>query len=429
MATRHGDEICPAARWVHRRPTIGPTMKNSIAVLFPLAATTMLAAQGAVIPTSLSPIVDSQQLSPTTLGVVEVNSISAVHLMGDPAGTYYLGLTVRGLSSARGGVGGLDLLTGRYDRVSGTFVEDGAAAALNTASDQFAMSVHASGLLAVTDDYATGTVQLAQRASVGQPFTVAGAIVGLTPQGYYDPALATIDGQLHLLATFGNDIAALPLDAATRTVGAPRVIARVTTAGRTANSAQPIVDGNGDMVGLSFHELESFAFTDNDQWIAADLDPATPALRVVDSNEFFSNGAYVGGHYIAALSDSAGYRLVEYPVVWCTGGRARTGTTMSVLAFAPPRLMGSWLTSLLLSGSFITPVSLPFAAGSLGVDPTALVTVTMPGNGFTSGEAVLQIPVPNVASLRGRSVPAQTIAYAIGTTTVAFGNTCALTVQ
>ena len=256
-----------------------------------------------------------------------------------------------------------------------------------------------------------------------------GTIAGLPLQGFYDPSLATLDGQLHLLATIGNDIAALPLDLNTRTVGAARVLARVTTAGRTANSAQAIVDANQDMVGLSFHELESFGFLDNDQWIAADLDPATPALRVVDSNDFFSNGTFVGGRYISSLSDATAYRLVAYEAVRCTGGRSLPGTTMSVLAFAPPRPTAAWLGYLVLSAGFVTPVSLPFAQGELGIDPASLVLLPMGAHDPASGQAALLIPIPNVGSLRGRHVPAQSVAVDANSMAIVFGNTCALTVR
>jgi hypothetical protein len=401
-------------------------MSMSRSLLVFVAAAASLAAQGSVGPLVTGPLREWSDLSRARLQVAQVKSISAIELPGDPPGTYYVGLTVTSLPATRGGMGDNDVLTGRYDVVTGAWTEDGAAAAINTTSSQFCMSLHSSGLLAAVDEDAQGRVVIARRASLSAPFARAGIVSGLPAQAWYDSSIATVDGQLHLLATINGNVARIPLDLTTLQAGTPVVLARP-PAGELGNSSQPIVDRNGEMIALSFHSLPT-SYIRNDHRVAYDLDSATPDFLVTTTGDWISNGTYLGSRYVQARNNAAGgYRLVGYDLIWSGGGRASIGTNMPIDTFAPASAASPWHGLLLVSAAFTAATPIPGVPGALGVSPLLLLDVGP--HSANTGRAAGQLAIPNDASLAGARVPAQPLSLEVNAARLVLGNTCLLTVR
>jgi hypothetical protein len=55
-----------------------------------------------------------------------------------------------------------------------------------------------------------------------------------------------------------------------------------------------------------------------------------------------------------------------------------------------------------------------------------LVSLPFPQHNNSNGEALLQMVVPNIPSLRGRSIAAQSATFRVATGQVFLANTCAL---
>ncbi|MCA8971278.1 MAG: hypothetical protein KDC95_15915 [Planctomycetes bacterium] len=402
-------------------PSTSLAMRAACALLLSAGIAT---AQGSVGPHALGSLQECVGLGLTKLGVLDAEQINFVQLPSDPPGTYYVSLTVYGLSTARGGAGSDDLLTGRYDILTDTFTENLDAAGLNTAGTEFMLGMHSSGLFAVFDRPGL-SLQFASRGSVTSPFVDRGSITGVPFQSWYDPNLATVDGKLHLVCRINNDLAMMPLDTTTLVAGTPTVIARSTGSGQL-NSSAPILDANGEMIGISYHDLIG---NDNDHWVSFDLDPATPGHVVLDNATFYSNGSFFGGRYFAALSDSSGYRITQRDYMWCAGGVGPVGGSMDIAAYVPADLAASSISFLMISASYANPVTIPGFTGSFGLGVAGWNIFGMGPHAKGTARASLSLAIPQDASLKGIVVPAQALTIETKASQFVFGNTCSLRVK
>lgn len=393
-------------------------MKNYLACLLPAAA---LSAQGAVGPSTITALQNTVTLSATALQVIAVKSFSAIQLPNDPPGVFYVGITALGLPAARGGAGNNDLLTGRYDSVQSTFTEDLFAAGLNTAGNEFCMSLHASGLYAVTDRNGGGTtIGIARRPDLNSPFTYVGDITTLPANPFYDPAIATVDGQLRLVYTEGHAIVMRTLDINTLQVGPPQPLASSRSLSGYPSSVQPICDSRGEMIGFTYSDDWP---NQSDAFVALDLDPATPGQIQLDVAVSLYNGCLFGADYYAP--GYASPTLVAQHLI-CTGGRAAIGSTMEIAAYAPLSVT-SWSSWLVLSTAYTPPTIVLGVRGLLGVAPPPLA-LPFGAHSAGSGRAGMTIPVPNDPQLSGAVIPAQLVSVRAAAT-AQFGNTCALTIR
>jgi hypothetical protein len=402
-------------------------MHRSLLCLSLLA--TGLHAQGLVPPATLRPIQKQNGLSVPAVPGQETQQIHMVRLPGDPPGTYTVALTVLNLPAANGGAGGQDILTGKYDALTDTFTPDTLAAGVNTTGTEFGFMIHSNGLVAVVDRLTS--VVAFTRPNVTSAWTLKGTVTGLPAgPGYYDPAVADIGGQLVVLyvtgTTANGSIAYSPLDINTLVAGPSVTVVRPRGAG-AANSPTPVVTSTGELIGLSHHDVIG---SDNDHYISMDLDPNTPSVLFIDTTTWINNGGFAGGTFFDAEA-LVPYQITSTQAVWWTGGRAAIGTNMEITVNVPPKTTGvPDLSFIMLSRAFLpTPSMIPGVTNLLGIDPSFLILIPAGAHTLQTGQVIVNIGVPNDASLRNLVVPGQSLTIDLTSSTLILGNTAALAIQ
>jgi hypothetical protein len=276
-------------------------------------------------------------------------------------------------------------------------------------------------------DRLPGRPWLAARNAIGQPWQVVGQFTQLPSQPFYDPSLADYRGQTWLLHVLGTSIAMTPINLGNATlVGPSVVIVDAASPGSTANSPTPVLDANGQLIGLSHHDF----LNESDHYLSLDLDPNTPSVLMNDTPTWTNNGGFAGGRFFDAQFTGTPH-VFAIDTVWFTGGRAAVGTTMHVRIYTPPTTSNELYLSLFaLGGAFLgagTP--LPPLQGLLGI-----ALGTSPASGLIAhdnrnGEALVSFAVPNVPGLVGTRVPVQSGTFASVANVVYLGNTASLTVE
>lgn len=400
-----------------------------------LLAAGALAAQGGVAPPHLTAFGPDPLFAIPTLPGTSHMQIHMVPYPGKP-GFFIVGLTVNGLPAANGGVAGSDLLTGIYDAVSKTFTPDLNAAGLNTASGEFGLSLHASGLLAAYETTINSVygVQIAQRPDLTSPFKWIGSVANMPANGdgYWDPSLADAGGVLHLLFMQqrpapndkNGDIAMAPLDLKAMSIGTPKVIITTPVVDQKCNSSTPILDSTGELIGVSHH----VTVNSNDHYISFDLDPATPTLELITTSTWINNGGFAAGTFFDGESGSP-YRINSVETVWWIAGPAELGKKMEIASYCP---IGKtkWVSFLMLSAGFLkSPMKIP-GVGLFGLDPATLVPpLTVGVHGSADGAARLGLLVPKDPVLKGVTIPGQSLVYDSLANQFYLGNTAALAIR
>lgn len=401
--------------------------RSAVVLALPISCGVLLA-QGVIPPVQLGQINPLPGLSTPNVPAARVEQVHLIHLPADPPNVFLVGMTAVGLPPTSGGMGSGDLITGSYDVLTDTFTPNNDAAALNTTSYEFGMMIHHTGLHAVFDRL-PGLPWLAARSAIGQPWQIVAQIGPLPSQSYYDPALATFQGQVHLLYVLGTDIAMAPIDLATATLtGTPRVIVRAARAGSTANSPTPVLDPNGELIGLSHHDVLG---SDNDHYMSLDLDPGTPAVLLNDTSTWTNNGGFIGGRFFDAENTPTPYHIFAIDTFWFTGGRAPIGGTMHVSMYSPPTAnMAVYFSMFAGSDSFLPAgIGLPSVPGLIGINPAAISTVPLVQHNNQNGLALVSFPIPVNPSLSGLSLPAQSATLDALTGQFYFGNTARLAID
>ncbi|GAB4137160.1 MAG: hypothetical protein Fur0037_02130 [Planctomycetota bacterium] len=398
-----------------------------LALLTCVLSPAFVSAQGVVPPYEVVEVNPLPGLSPGPIPGNQVQQVCLVHFPGNPPNIYYCALTVYGLGSANGGVGGSDLLTGDYDVLTDTFTPNNEAAGLNTTGTEFGLQIHHSGLYAVFDRL-PGLPRFARRSAIGQPWVEVGPISPLPTQSYYDPSLADYHGQTWLLHVLGNDIAMTPIDTTTgATLGLSIPIVQAAQAGSTANSPTPILDQAGNLIGVSHHDVLG---SDNDHYLSLDLDPATPAVLMKDTTTWINNGDYAAGRFFDA-EYSAGYHVFSMETYWTPGGRARVGGTMTVDFYTPQTNAQQVLLSALLVGIRYLPagVPLPGAQGLLGIAPQGAMWFGLFPQNNQTGSYTMTIRIPNNSALSGTRLAAQMAVFDALSSAITLANTAALVIE
>ncbi len=389
-------------------------------------------AQGNVAPPHLNkfgkdPIFNAPKIPGTTF-----SQINIIPYPGRP-GKFIVGITVAsGLPPANGGVGGSDLLMGVYDAAKKTFTPDKNAAFVNSSKSEFGLTLHHSGLYAYMESAGGGTYSpyLLSRKSLNSPFSVVGIIQGLPmKQGWWDGSLADINGKMNILYVLNHNIVAAPLtiSGGTVTAGNPTILVNTPKPPNDANSPTPITTTTGELVALSHHVNVNA----NDHWVSFDLDPKTPALSFITTPDWINNGGYIAGTFYDAHSTSGTYQISSVKSVWWTGGKAKIGSNMEISAYCPVQGTGvtPWVSYFLISDKFLsTPITVPGVVGQFGLNPGFLTAVTIGAHNPLTGQAIINIPVPNNAALSGYAVPGQSLTIDPTTQKIMLGNTASLTI-
>lgn len=406
--------------------TVLLTMKFSL-VVAALAATPFVAAQGVIPPHQINLTNPLPGISAGGLGVGTIQQVHLVHLPTDPPNVFLSAVTATSVPTNLGGVGGQDLVTGRYDVLTDTFTPDNLAAAINSTGTEFGMMLDHTGTFAVFDRL-PGFPFLASRPNTTAAWQIVGQIAGLPSQSYYDPSLAMYRGRPHLLFVQGTNIAMQPIDLTTAQLqGAPRTIVFAAGAASTANSPTPVVDSNGEIIGVSHHDVTG---SDNDHYMSLDLDPQTPSVLFNDTTTWTNNGGFAGGRFIDAEFTPSPYHTLAIDAYWCTGGRAAVGQPMEIRSYVPPTTASNVYVSFLLVGAAFLPTgqTFPGIAGELGLS-SIIVGFALPPHNNMNGEAALTLTVPNNPNLSGVVLPLQSAVLNASLSTVAFANTAAMTID
>lgn len=405
-------------------------MNSSLSALLRAAAIAAacvpsLASQGVVGPTLLGPSFQPAGLNPPQVPATAVLQVQLVKLSGDPAGTWTAAMTVQGLSAAFGGQGGSDLLIGRYNALSDTFVPGLGAAACNTPGNEFGAMLDARGLSIVFER--DTWVERATRTTVSSSFGSSRRVDNLPANPYYDPAIGTVDGQSTLFYVLDGTIRRSLFDDATgEPLGPSIVVAEAAQPGGEPNSPTPLVDAFGEVHGLLHHE---FVGADNDQYLTTDLDSGTPGLLVIDTPSWANNGGAAAGLIVTAEDQPGPYHVSGTHAVWMTGAEAAIGRPMRASLYVPPSTGGSSFSWLLLGLQYL-PFQMPISGvqGALGVDPGSILAAVPVGpHVAATGEVNYTIVVPNNPSLMGARIAAQGITQTQGI--FAFTNTSSLRVE
>ncbi len=171
------------------------------------------------------------------------------------------------------------------------------------------------------------------------------------------------------------------------------------------HSPSPVNGADGNVQGLFLAEGDDPAGR-SDIYFAADLDPDTPHVLAVESDNWLDSGGTAGGMAMfAERMPPEAPRVIEG--AWLVGDDAGIGETADVAMYAfsapcrPPALTVVY-TGL---GWLNAPATLPNTLGELGILPAFWSGSVR----FTDGDqrAIHQIRVPRLRALRGLDIPIQ----------------------
>jgi hypothetical protein len=398
---------------------MSPTLPASLALL--LAST--VAAQGGVGLGFRGASRYSTVFSPASIGngITEVAQIALVPHPNGQRGLFLGGLSVRGLSAAMGGMGGLDVLACVYDRNTETVTVGNVAATFNTSGDEYSLVWGRNGLYAVADR-PTGPFQ-ATAATVGGLLGAATPITGVTGT-YVDPSTALRGGAPMLVYDAGQNLAMQAHDVAgSRVVGPTFVVATETTGQPHSPFALHGADGEAQaLVGALF------LGGGNSDWTwSADLDPTTKMLVQRRVTNFENNGCEAGGRVYIAESLSAGYQVQEHDVSGLLGDTvSMAGGRVDLTAFSPTKTAGAPDVTTFLAGFQFagTPVPVPLFGNDLGLDLALPIVVLGSGpHDNQTGRVALTLTAPPMPAA---TIPLQALTFDPGSGRAWLTNTAAL---
>ena len=365
-----------------------------------------------------------------------IYACNATKLPSDPPGTFTLSFTIRGLRGF-GNPGFSGFLLAHYDpnatepltllhdadAVNGPFVDYNLTIEPTTVES----GQPAGGRYAVFDRFSTPQtglqylgVHLASRPDDTLPFGAPVPVAGIVAaNGFADPALGHVDGQLKLFyagtATNSAGVSVdgilmddlLGADTATPRVAGNPVLVSQAVEKAYCHSPSVVVGAAGDVEGLFVAEGNS-TFDRSDVFFAADLDPDTPQVKTVETASWLSSGGSAGGFALFTQRDTPNApRRIEG--TWLVGDEVPPGSTaqLTMYAYTGPGT-GPTVASVYLSPVWLPhPVRIPGVHGALGVAPAIRLG---PAAVDADGRAVFTVPTPRLPVLRGRSVPIQGLA-------------------
>lgn len=248
-------------------------------------------------------------------------------------------------------------------------------------------------------------------------------------QTFFSPSLANFRGQPYLIFNFGLHIAMQEIDLVNaQLIGPlyqPTII--VSSSQGVAFGASPIVDANGELLGVA--HLELLGSSSVAGYVALDLDPTTPSLRMTGLPINSFGGAFIGGRVFYEEPTGVPH-MYAVDSIWLPGGRAPVGSAMPVSVFTPPTGGPQVYLSLFCAGaSYLNQgVPIPSVSGLLGVNPLGWTSGWLLHDN-ANGEARATLAIPNTPSLSGISVPVQSLTWETTFGTLHLGNTARLVVD
>ena len=338
-----------------------------------------------------------------------LRQVSLHRLSTDSPGRWTVCMTVNGVVAKYGNTSLNSsgyVIMGTLDEAKGSFTPNTHAAKLNSPTGgNFGLMIHGRfGRSAVLDR--SDGVYFAQRATHLLPFPTPKKISGLT-QTYIDPALATLDGKLHLIYvdTYSKSgqsrsrIIAQELDPSGPKVVAntAKIICDTVRSGSgtiIVHSPSPILDAQNRMHGLWLAERLG---GDSDMYFKADLNPKHAQQLTVDSGNWLNNGGIGSGRLYFAGGGAIHYS----DVAWLCGDSIPVGGKGAIIGAVRDQLAGPNVTALLLSAAPIKGVTIPGVNGKLGVNPATVVVFGALVHNDASERAEQAISIPNDTRFKG----------------------------
>ncbi|MCB9917778.1 MAG: hypothetical protein H6832_05200 [Planctomycetes bacterium] len=418
------------------KPTIPSSTLRRVrgAAVLTACLTSAVAAQGSVPGFSRAP--QPSWILVNSFNSVPGNDIQQVFhqkLSNNKDGQWTTCLSVAGLPAYFGGDGsstGIVMGTFAPYPQDSWFVASTEAKALNSSADERNLTIDPSGLWAIFDRPATG-VFVATRAKVGDPFGSPVQVSGFGSLRDVMPALAPHGGKMQCFYTDRARILMHEIDltiAAPKLVGQPVVVSLPVQAGAKPLRPTPLLGGDGDAEGLFLsEEVAPHTVTgtgDADPCWAADLDPATPALILMQRPDWQPGGAPAGGFLYFGHDILPRFHVMHSECAWMVGDDEPLGGTadLRVVGYNPNKLLASII---LVATKTATGIKVNDYAGLLGLDLASLVVLPPMPHTTLDGDAVMSFRVPNDSNLRG-TLALQSLVVDIKTGAATFSNTASL---
>jgi len=326
-----------------------------------------------------------------------------------------------------GGTAGMDyVVMGTYNRGKATFTPSTAGNKMNAASGgNFGLMLDGRmGNYAVVD-HGDG-VYFSYRANPIAAFPAAKKITNWpTGKSYVDPALAWIDGVLHLIyvETISGKQSIVQQKLTVNTTantaalsGSATVLVSPATTGEQLHSPAPVAAKNGEMVALWFASLVGQSDSDMMFLPSTDTVKRVPYTKVYDTTGWKNNGGVTGATFHCANSGAtSGFygNTDDGDLVWMTANNPKVGQQARLMSFARNNNLPKPAVHLFLWGSSLltTPIALPGFNGKLAVNPiivSSAVAVQSDDLGLQ------QFNVPNDPQLAGVVVPMQSLVFIPG---------------
>ena len=364
-----------------------------------------------------------------------IQQIFHAKLSNNSDGQWTTCLTVQALPAFFGGDGrsaGVVMGTFAPYPQDSYFIAGTEAKALNSSGDERNLTLDPSGLWAIFER--TSGVFVATRAKVGDPFGAPVQVAGFGSLTDVMPALAPRGGQMQCFYTDKARILMQAIDlniAAPKLLGQASVVSLPLQAGAKPLRPTPLLGGDGDAEALFLSEEvtphNGTGTGDADPVWAADLDPATPGLVLIQNPEWQPGGAPAGGYLYFGHDILPRFHVMHSESAWMVGDDEPLGGTadLRVVAVNPNRLLASVV---LVAGTTTAGVKVNDFAGLLGLDLATLVVLPPMVHATLDGDQVLSFRVPNDSNLRG-TLALQALVVDIRTGAAVFTNTAALTLR
>jgi len=400
-------------------------------LLLPLFLAAPALAQGSTPGFSLAPKPSFMIInSVTSVPGQDIRSIHHVQLAGDTPGTWTTALSVAALESFFGGDGkSSGVVMGLFDPTKGSFTVNQEAKNLNSTADESDLYLDASGTWAI---FRRGnSIMLSSRAKVGTPFSKPVAVTGFGSLQDPSPSLARIGSQDLCFYSNGTSILSAPIDLKAAKVDLTKstIVSHPIQKGARPFAPTPLIGADGDCEGVFFSEEVSAA--DSDLVWAADLDPATPALMFMQRPDYTNHASPAGGYISWSHKNppKLGWHLMHSESAWLLGDIEAPGGLMDITLAAVTPAPSQVVSFVFGSTNLWKAQPVSGFAGTLGINPLAMVMLGFALHTDKGGMTQLSIAVPNQPSLKGVVVQIQAVAINSLRKSFTFSNTSRIQIR
>ena len=317
---------------------------------------------------------------------------------------------------------------------AGTYTVANYTKALNSGKEAN-LTLDRSGLWAIFDRD-TG-VWVSKRSSTTSAFPAPKQVAGFGTLRDVMPALGMHGGKMRVFYTDRARILMHEIDlnmTAPKLVGSAIVVSLPLQKGAKPIRPTPLVGGDGDVEGLFLaEEVKPHSGTgtgDADPVWAADLDPQTPPIMMINRTDWQPGGAPAGGFLSFGHDIKPRFHLMHSEIAWMIGDVEKPGGTADLRIVGVNHSHPAPLVSALYaSAGTIKRVTVPNFNGWLALDVGSLFSFGFGVHPSKDGSAVLRYPIPNDSKLKGLKLHLQAIVIDSKRSQLTFTNTASLSIE